>query len=55
MAVVEKVYTIEHYYACKVIKEVCGHLNDESPPECSKCQDYKRWKASGLMLSEWRG
>ena len=53
-----RVYELRSFYRCKVIDEICGHTADfqmvGSSPDCKNCQDYLRWKKSGLTLTQWR-
>jgi len=49
-------YQIRKYVVCDIIDGVCIDEQDVSTkiaPNCTKCDDYKRWKESGLSIEEY--
>ena len=49
-------YQIRKYVVCDIIDGVCMDEQDvtiKMTPNCKECNDYKRWKESGLSIEEY--
>jgi len=56
MAVKDRHYQIRKYVFCDIIDGACtdeADVTDRLTPDCKECEEYQRWKKSGLTAIEF--